>query len=129
MRVFAVPRDKAPFSDWCDLQTVVSVRRSGRRGRHRFDEHQLYISSRSMHACDFAEAVRGHWQVENALHWVKDVVFREDACTTRAGNAPRNLALLRSLAITLFRKNGYRSITHALRRFAHDIHALFKLLE
>lgn len=129
MRVFSVPHDKAPFRDWCDLATVVSVRRSGTRGGRRFAEHQLYISSRSMHARDVAEVVRGHWQVENALHWVKDVVLREDDCTTRAGNAPENLALLRSLAITLFRKNGYRSITHALRRFAHDIPALFNLLE
>jgi predicted transposase YbfD/YdcC len=82
-----------------------------------------------MPAQQAAEVVRGHWQIENGLHWAKDVVLKEDACTTRAGQAARNLALLRNWAITIFRLHGLRSITHALRRFAHDIEALFNLLE
>lgn len=89
----------------------------------------FYISSRLMGAQAMAEVVRGHWQVENGLHWVKDAILKEDACTTHTGNAPQNLALLRSLAVTLFRLAGYYSITDALRRFAHDIPAILKLLE
>jgi predicted transposase YbfD/YdcC len=89
----------------------------------------FYISSCLMEAHAFAEVIRGHWQIENSLHWVKNAILKEDACTTHTGNAPQNLALLRSLAVTLFRLAGHRSIKNAIRRFAHDIPATLGLLE
>ena len=55
-------------------------------------------------AQEFAEAVRGHWGIENGLHWVLDVAFREDESRVRIGNAPENLALLRRIALTLLRQ-------------------------
>lgn len=128
MQVFAAPA-YAPFSDWCDLAAVVSVHRFGTRRGKPFAEHMFYISSRLMEAPVAAEVIRGHWQVENGLHWVKDAILKEDACTTRTGNAPQNLALLRSLTVTLYRLAGHRSIKNALRRFAHDISATLQLLE
>jgi len=67
--------------------------------------------------------------IENALHWVKDVILGEDDYATRAGYAPQNAALLRSLMITLFRLAGFGSITAALRWFTHDVPALCRLLE
>jgi predicted transposase YbfD/YdcC len=73
--------------------------------------------------------VRGHWQIENGLHWVKDARMKEDACATRAGKAPQNLALLRNIALTLYRRKGFRSLTAAFRSFAHDIHSLLSFLE
>jgi predicted transposase YbfD/YdcC len=128
VRVFAAPSE-APFSDWCDLACVVSVHRCGTRRGKPYAEHMFYISSRLMQADACAEVIRGHWQVENGLHWVKDAILKEDACSTNTGHAPQNLALLRSLTVTLFRKHGHRSIKNALRRFAHDIPATLKLLE
>lgn len=128
VRVFAAPAH-APFCDWCDLAAVVSVHRFGTRRGKPFAEHMFYISSRLMEAPIAAEVIRGHWQVENGLHWVKDAILGEDACTTRTGNAPQNLALLRSLALTLYRRAGHRSIKNALRRFAHDISAILHFLE
>lgn len=128
MWVYAVPA-KGVFREWPDLVSLVRVERSGRRGKKSFHERHFYISSAQGSAADFGERVRGHWAVENGLHWVKDVVLREDACTTRAGQAPQNWALLRSLAVTLFRLHGFNSITSARRRLAHDIHALVRLLE
>lgn len=128
VQVFAVPQE-APFSDWCDLATVISVDRQGTRRGKPYAEHMFYISSRLMQARAFAEVIRGHWQIENGLHWVKDAVLEEDACTTHTGNAPQNLALLRSLTVTLYRLRGHYSIKNALRRFAHDIPAILKLLE
>lgn len=82
-----------------------------------------------MEAQALAGVIRGHWQIENGLHWVKDAVLKEDACTTHTGKAPQNLALLRSLTVTLFRLAGHYSIKNALRRFAHDIPAILQLLE
>jgi len=62
-------------------------------------EHRYYIGSTSNDAQLFAKAARAHWGVENGLHWVLDVAFREDDCRVRLGHAPENLALLRHIAV------------------------------
>ena len=53
----------------------------------------------------FARAVRSHWHVENKLHWVLDVVFREDDSRARIGRVSENLALLRQMALNLLRRD------------------------
>jgi predicted transposase YbfD/YdcC len=128
VQVFTAPAH-APFTEWPDLASVVSVHRFGTRRGKPYAEHMFYISSCLMEAQAVARVIRGHWQVENGLHWVKDAVLKEDACTTRTGNAPQNLALLRSLTVTLFRLAGHYSIKNALRHFAHNIPAILQLLE
>jgi hypothetical protein len=54
----------------------------------------------------FAATVRGHWAIENAQHWVLYVQFGEDACRTRRGHAPENLAVIRRMALNVLRHNG-----------------------
>jgi predicted transposase YbfD/YdcC len=66
-------------------------------------ETQAYIMSRSMQAEEFACYARGHWGVENSLHWVLDDCFREDRCTSRAGQATENLGLLRKFVLNLMK--------------------------
>lgn len=126
--VYAVPA-QAPFDEWHDLASIIRVERSGTRGGKSFREQHFYISSCRTTAEVFGQRVRDHWAIENGLHWVKDVVLKEDACTSRAGQAPQNAALLRSIAVTLFRRAGHQSLTRARRFLAHDIHALLGLLE
>jgi hypothetical protein len=128
VQVFTAPAH-APFSDWPDLAAVVSVHRYGTRRGKPYAEHMFYITSCLLEAETLAGVIRGHWQIENGLHWVKDAILKEDACTTRTGNAPQNLALLRSLTVTLFRRAGYYSIKNALRHFTHNIPAILQLLE
>lgn len=127
MRVWRVPAQE-PFSGWPDLKSLVRVDRCGSRGSEPYAERHFYISSLFSTAQELGEVVRGHWEIENGLHWVKDVVMKEDGCRTRAGQAGQNLALLRTMAVTVYRIGGYRSIKGALRRFAHDIGALLRLL-
>lgn len=67
-------------------------------------ETRYYICSRMMSAKAFAAAARGHWGIENSLHWVLDVVFREDECRVRKDHAPENLSMIRRLALNLLRE-------------------------
>jgi len=66
-------------------------------------ERRYYISSRPMSASVFLEAVRSHWQIENALHWVLDVTFKDDLSRVRRGHGARNMAVVRHFAINLVR--------------------------
>ena len=67
-------------------------------------ERRFYIASRAMTAKALGEAVRTHWQIENALHWVLDVTFREDLARVRKGHGAQNMALVRHFAINIVRQ-------------------------
>ena len=74
------------------------------------------------------ELVRGHWSIENASHYVRDVTFHEDRSALRSGHAPQIMAALRNLAITLIHRQGSSQIAATRRHFAsHPRHA-FRLL-
>lgn len=64
-------------------------------------ERRYYLSSLPQAVQRFAEAVRGHWNIENSVHWVLDVAFREDDSRIRTGNAPKNFAILWHIALNL----------------------------
>lgn len=93
-------------------------------------ERRYYLSSLPADAARFARAVRGHWGVENGLHWVLDVVFGEDQSRARSGHAAENLAATRRLAVNLLRqdKTCQRSIKGKLMRAAIDPDYLKHLL-
>lgn len=67
-------------------------------------ETRYYISSRMMSGEAFAKAVRGHWGIENSLHWMLDVAFREDECRIRKQNGPENFGVLRRFALSLLKQ-------------------------
>ena len=109
-RVFACP-DVGVFAtlkDWPGLRAVLAVETiRGIPGRGKVTaEIRHYLSSAALPPEALAVAIRNHWRVENGLHWVLDVVFREDASRVRERNAARNLALLRKVALNLVRADG-----------------------
>jgi predicted transposase YbfD/YdcC len=87
--------------DWPDMAAVVLVNREREVGGERTTTSHYYISSHAGTAAEFARGVRGHWDIENGLHWVLDVVFREDRSRVREGNAGTNLAMIRRVAASL----------------------------
>ena len=102
-------------SEWVGLRRLIRVERSGTRQGKPYEQTAYYISSLEVLASEFGQGIRGHWGIENGLHWTKDVVLKEDSSTIRTGNAPVNFSIVRSFAINLLRNNGYRSLTKAKR--------------
>lgn len=78
------------------------VARTELKDRGRF-ETRYYISSAPLTAARAAEAVRGHWMIENGLHWVLDVVFKDDQSRLRKGHGAKNMAVVRHFALNLLR--------------------------
>jgi predicted transposase YbfD/YdcC len=104
-RVYTViyePTGLSTKDEWQDLKTVVRVERTVRQADKQSQEVAHYISSSTAKAQVLAEGVRQHWSIENTQHWVLDVVFGEDRCRTRHGNAAENLAWLRKMALAVF---------------------------
>jgi predicted transposase YbfD/YdcC len=86
------------------LATIGMVESRIERGDKIETERRSYISSRALSATDFAEAVRGHWSIENNLHWILDVTFNEDLSRLRTGHGARNMAVVRHFALNLVRQ-------------------------
>ncbi len=79
-------------------------------------------------AAQVAGWLRGHWAIENKLHWVRDVTYAEDHSQVRTGNGPHVMAALRNAAIGLLRLDGHDNIAKALRHHARNPHRPVKLL-
>lgn len=92
------------FDQWRDLQSLILVESTREVKEQSRTERRYYLSSLSPDAARAAQAVREHWGVENSLHWVLDVAFREDESRVRVGNAPENLALVRKLTHNLLQQ-------------------------
>ena len=113
-----------PLSDalakfpWKALRTVgVAIRRSVQQGKETVDT-RYYISSLKLNAKRFARAVRGHWHIENTLHWCLDVTFREDECRVRNRHAADNLSWLKRFAISLIKRHSHKESVAMKRRMA-----------
>jgi len=101
--------------EWPDVAAVVLVAREREvKGKNASTAH-YYLTSRRGKARQLGRAVRGHWGIENGLHWVLDVAFREDDNHTRAGHAGANLGLVRRVAVSLLKQDPGRGSIKAKR--------------
>lgn len=124
------PEDLTATGEWADLASVglcEAVREAaGEVSTHR----RYYLSSLPVEAAKFAEAVRGHWAVENSCHWVLDVAFGEDDSRVRVGDAAENFALLRRIVNNLLQHE--RSVKRGVKakrlKAALDENYLLKVL-
>jgi predicted transposase YbfD/YdcC len=95
------------IAEWKALNAVARVRYQRKIGDTSTTEERFYISSMGSNTDHLAKrmlkAVRSHWGIENRLHWVLDMAFREDECRVRKGHGDENLAILRHTALNLLR--------------------------
>jgi predicted transposase YbfD/YdcC len=90
---------------WADVGAVALVGRERQvRGQKNTSTARYYLTSLRAGAEELAGYIRNHWGIENGLHWVLDVAFREDDSRTRAGHAAANLGLLRRVALSLLKR-------------------------
>ena len=93
-------RERHPWTGLASIVMVESYREVGTKSER---ESRFYISSLPASAERIGTAIRGHWGIENGLHWVMDMVFRDDECRIRKDNAPANFATIKHMASNLLR--------------------------
>jgi predicted transposase YbfD/YdcC len=125
--VFSLP--KGLHQDWYKSRCFLQIKRTGWRGQKAYQQTAYYLSSYKEKAKVFAERIRGHWSIENQLHWVKDVIFDEDTSPQRQIQPAVNFSILRTIAIDLFRVLGFISIKEGRKWFWKRYELLPILLE
>ncbi len=118
--------------DWKNLKSVVMVEAIREViGKEKTVERRYFISSLEANAESALKAVRGHWAIENQLHWCLDIGFREDTCRVREAKSAENLATLRHIGINLLKqeKSCKRGIEGKRKKAGWDESYLLKVLQ
>jgi predicted transposase YbfD/YdcC len=108
-QIWVVPISQVPNlpnqKQWKGLASIVMVRRRRILWNTETERVCYYITSLDADAASLAKAIRSHWSIENSLHWVLDVTFKEDHSRIRRGHGPENMTLLRRLCINLIKQD------------------------
>jgi predicted transposase YbfD/YdcC len=129
----------AARQDWQNyykgIVCFVVLRRWGYRKGKRFqkakpyEKTHYYILSRKMESAQQAAGlIRKHWRIENRLHWVKDVLMKEDKNRIRHHQAAKNVSLLKNIVLNLTRAKGFTSLKATTQRYTHNIKELYSWL-
>jgi predicted transposase YbfD/YdcC len=116
-------------AEWTELKRLIRVERHVIRKDSQSHETAYFISNLvSNKASGFAHHIRNHWCIENRLHWVKDVILKEDGSTINKGMAAENISILRNIVCNLFRANGHSSVKYAIELHANNFKDIFELI-
>lgn len=133
LRVFQVPED-APLPGFPSARQMMMVirERSTLDGKPIDDPDVAFaitsLSWQDAKPRDLSRMLRGHWSIENSLHYVRDVTYGEDASRVRTGSGPRVMASLRNIAIAIHRLDGQTNMRHATRSCCQNSRRGFALL-
>ncbi len=90
--------------NWPGMKSVVVVESTRELGDKIETETRFYITSLALMAVLVGPIIRSHWSIENSLHWVMDMIFRDDECRVRTDNAPANFTTMKHIAFNLIRR-------------------------
>jgi predicted transposase YbfD/YdcC len=100
-----IPNDIEEFTEWPGLKSVTMVVSTREiTGEEPTMERRYYLSSLPARAEQIGKAIRDHWGIENSLHWILDVDFREDCARNRKNHSAENMAILRHMVVNLVKK-------------------------
>ncbi len=120
-QIWVVDLDQLPelseAKKWKGLRSVVMVKRERQLWNKRTTEVCFYITSLEPDAVVLAQVIRAHWGIENSLHWVLDVTFKEDSSRIRRGHGPENMGLIRRLCINLLKRDTSKK-SIAMKRYS-----------
>jgi predicted transposase YbfD/YdcC len=115
------------FPDLAAIGRIESRRKLA--GKATTSKRRYFLASRTLSAKKLLDIARTHWNIENNLHWVLDVLFDEDACRTRMGHGPGNLAVVRKLALNLLQATpGPLRLRHKMLQARWDNSFLLKAI-
>jgi predicted transposase YbfD/YdcC len=117
------------YDGWADLNSIIRIQRERRIGEQFTHETAYYISSLPSDAARLLQATQHHWAIENSFHWVLDVTFSEDRSRIRNEESAENMAVLRSIALNLLKRDPSKSSLRQKRfRAAMDNDFLLHLI-
>lgn len=126
LKVYPAPTQMQ--SPWAGLQQVISVNRQGEREGKFFHTTTYYITKETSQAYALAQTIRGHRKIENHLHWVKDVIFKEDHCGIRSPPQAATLGVFRNFAFNLLVLEGFHSLTEGIQTVTGQIGRLWEMI-
>jgi predicted transposase YbfD/YdcC len=104
------------IQQWEDARSIIKITANVLRKGKETVEERYYISSLPGNAALMNRAVRKHWYIENKLHWVLDVLFKEDYCRVRTGNGAENLTTIRKIALNTFKMDQTQPCSLKIKR-------------
>ena len=106
---------------WKGAGSVIRVKRSSNRGSKLVESISYYLCSLSPQSITLPSGIRGHWLIENQLHWVKDVILEEDSSPQKSGFSARNFSILKTWVLTLLRIHGFSGIKAGISHLSNDL--------
>jgi predicted transposase YbfD/YdcC len=106
----------ATLAEWRGLQSIAMVKTVRRTGEEVTTTCRYFISSLESDAKLMLSAVRSHWGIENKVHWILDITFREDDSRIRRGNGAENFAVLRHIALNLLKRENSTKLSLSAKR-------------
>jgi predicted transposase YbfD/YdcC len=100
-RISVFKAEKIKHKNYPHIQSFIKVERTGLRRNKKSEETFYYISSKVLSSKKIAAKIRGHWLIENQVHWVKDVIFNEDKSNVRELQVAQNFSLLYTIIMNV----------------------------
>jgi len=115
---------------WIGIKRLIKVERIRVNHGHIHQVTGYYICSYVLDEAKLMyDYIKDVWGIENRLHWVKDVIMKEDTSKTAKGMAAQNISVMRNIAINIYRASGMDSIKYATQKYANNVKELMKLIK